>query len=75
MSVSLKEVLEGAGYDFEDPEDLDRVKGLLYEADDLLEEVNDQIDYLENRNEEEEREEAETEIAMDMQWREENGLI
>lgn len=75
MSVSLKEVLEGAGYDFEDLEDLDRVKDLLCEADDLLEEVNDQIDYLENRNEEEEKREAETEIAMDMQWREENGLI
>ena len=75
MSVSLKEVLEGAGYDFEDLEDLDRVKGLLYEADDLLEEVNDHIDYLENRNEKEEREEAEAEIAMDLQWREENGLI
>ena len=75
MSVSLKEVLEGAGYDFEDLEDLDRVKGLLYEADDLLEEVNDHIDYLENRNEKEEREEAEAEIAMDLQWREENGLF
>ena len=58
MSVSLKEILEAEGYDFEDLEDLEKVQDLLYEAEDLLEEVNDQIDYLENRNVEAEEREA-----------------
>ena len=73
MSVTLKEVFEGAGYDFNDYDDLQRVKDLLNEADDLGEEVDDAIDYIENRNIEEEKAEAEAEIARDIAYREENG--
>ena len=58
MSVSLKEILEAEGYDFEDLDDLEKVQNLLYEAEDLLEEVTDQIDYLENRDVEAEEREA-----------------
>ena len=58
MSVSLTEILEGAGYDLDDLDDLYKVQSLLYEAEDLAEEVNDKIDYLENRDPEAEAEEA-----------------
>ena len=58
MSVSLTEILEGAGYDLDDLDDLYEVQSLLYEAEDLAEEVNDKIDYLENRDPEAEAEEA-----------------
>lgn len=64
MSVSLKEIIEGAGYDLDDLDDLKRVQNLLYEAEDLLEEINDQIDYLENRNPDQEREEALADYAI-----------
>ena len=73
MSVTLKEVFEGAGYDFDDYDDLQRVKQLLYEADDLFEEVDDTIDYIENRNTDEEKAEAEAEIARDIAYRDECG--
>lgn len=49
MSVSLREVLEGAGYDFTDIDDLVRISNLLGEAYDLREEVEDQIDQIEAR--------------------------
>ena len=64
MSISLTEVLESAGYDLEDLDDLYKVQSLLYEAEDLLEEVNDKIDYLENRDPEAEAEEARTDLAI-----------
>lgn len=64
MSVSLTEILEGAGYDLEDLDDLYRVQNLLYEAEDLAEEINDKIDYLENRDPEAEAEEARADYAI-----------
>ena len=64
MSVSLTEVLEGAGYDLDDLDDLYKVQNLLYEAEDLLEEINDKIDYLETRDPEAEAEEARTDYAI-----------
>ena len=75
MSISLKELFEASGYDFEDYDDLQRVKNLLYEAEDLAEEVDEKIDYIENRNYEEEQAEADAEIAEDIAWRETNGLL
>ena len=73
MSISLKEMFEGAGYDFDDYDDLQRVKDLLYEADDLAEEVDNVIDYIENRNYDEEKAEAEAEIAEDIAYHEAHG--
>lgn len=64
MSVSLTEVLEGAGYDLDDLDDLYKVQNLLYEAEDLLEEINDKIDYLETRDPEAEAEEARADYAI-----------
>lgn len=64
MSISLNEIIEGAGYDLEDLDDLYKVQSILYEAEDLLEEVNDKIDYLENRNPEAEAEEAKADYAI-----------
>ena len=75
MSISLKELFEASGYDFEDYDDLQRVKNLLYEAEDLAEEVDEKIDYIENRNVDEEQAEADAEIAEDIAWRETNGLL
>ena len=56
MSITLKEILENAGYNMEDLEDLKRVQNILYDAEDLLEEVNDRIYDIENTNPDEERE-------------------
>ena len=64
MSVSLTEILEGAGYDLDDLDDLYKVQNILYEAEDLLEEINDKIDYLENRDPEAEAEEARVDYAI-----------
>lgn len=75
MSISLKELFEASGYDFNDYDDLQRVKSMLYEADDLLEEVDGEIEDIENRNVEEEQAEADAEIAEDIAWREANGLF
>lgn len=64
MSVSLSEIIEGAGYNLEDLDDLKRVQNLLYEAEDLAEEIGEKIDYLENRNPDQEREEALADYAI-----------
>ena len=73
MSVTLQEVFEGAGYDFENLEDLKRVRGLLYEAEDLTEEVDEKIDRIENWREE--KAEFDAECARDIEWREEHDLM
>lgn len=49
MSVSLREMFEGAGYDFSDRDDLIRVSNMLGEAEDLRDEVEDQIDQIDAR--------------------------
>ena len=49
MSVSLREMFEGAGYDFNDRGDLIRVSNMLGEAEDLRDEVEDQIDQMDAR--------------------------
>lgn len=64
MSVSLTEILEGAGYDLDDLDDLYKVQSLLYEAEDLAEEVSDKIDYLENRDPEAEADEAQADYEI-----------
>ena len=74
MSVSLKELLTASGYNLEDYDDLQRVQSLLYEAEDLAEEVAEKIDYIENRNTKEEEAEAEADMAEDLQYRDENDL-
>lgn len=56
MSISLREILESAGYDMEDLEDLKRVQNILYDAEDLQEEISDKIYDIENTNQDEERE-------------------
>lgn len=48
MSISLEEVFEGAGFDFDDLEDLKKIQSILYEADDLRESVEDKIEDLED---------------------------
>ena len=44
MSISLKEVIEGAGYNFNDTDDLYKIQSMLTEAEELAEEVEDQLD-------------------------------
>lgn len=58
MSVSLKEILENAGYDFNDLEDLHKMQGILEDAEDLLEEIESEIDWQECRDVETERRET-----------------
>lgn len=58
MSVSLKEILESAGYDFNDLEDLHKMQGILEDAEDLLEEIESKIDWQECRDVETERRET-----------------
>ena len=58
MSVSLKEILESAGYDFNDLEDLHKMQGILEDAEDLLEEIESEIDWQECRDIETERRET-----------------
>ena len=67
MSISLTEILKGAGYDLEDLDDLYKVQSLLYEAEDLAEEINDKIDYLENRDVEAEAEEAKVDYYIEQE--------
>lgn len=75
MSVSLKEIIESAGYDLDDLDDLYTVQSLLNEAEDLAEKVEDQIDYYENRDTEADRLDAEWDIYEDLKYREEAGLM
>ena len=56
MSISLKEIFTSCGYDMEDLEDLKRVQNILYDAEDLQEEIDAKIYDIENINQDEERE-------------------
>lgn len=49
MSVSIKEVLESAGYDFSTKEDCEWLLAQAPEFDEMLEEADDTIDYINDK--------------------------
>lgn len=48
MGVTLRDIFEGEGYDFEDKDDLYNILSLLDETEILYAEVSDKIEELEN---------------------------